>query len=61
MTVHHHFTFSEKFVAIVGNASAWVLASLPQDFMWVAAGLASISTAAFMITRMVLLIKGKIK
>ena len=59
--MQQHFTFSEKFVGIFGNASAWILASLPQNFMWVAAGIASISTAAFMITRMVMLIKGKIK
>lgn len=61
MQMQQHFTASEKFVAIFGNASAWILASLPQDFMWIAGGIASISTAAFMITRMVLLIRGKIK
>jgi|DEB0MinimDraft_3_1074331.scaffolds.fasta_scaffold135208_2 hypothetical protein len=52
------FTGSEKLVAILGNASAWIFATLSQEFMWVAAGVASISTAAYMITKMVLLIKG---
>lgn len=54
-----YFTSSEKWVAVAGNASVWLFAALAQDFMWVAAGVASISTSLFMLTKWILLIRAK--
>jgi len=58
MTDRPLFSVSEKVIAIMGNATSWIFASISQDFMSIAAGIASISTAAYMITKMILLIRG---
>lgn len=54
----HLLTSTEILVAVGGNSASWALAFFgTQDFAWVAAGIASLSTAAFMVAKIVILIR----
>lgn len=55
------FTPTEKAVAIIGNSTTWLIASVAQDFMWIAAGICSLTTSIYMFTKLFILLRDKDK
>lgn len=58
--LHYGTSWSEKMLILVMQPLAWVLgaATGSEQFMWVAGGVASLTTALFILVKTYLLIKG---
>ena len=58
--LHHGTSWSEKLFILIMQPLAWMLgaATGSEQFMWIAGGIASLTTALFVLVKTYLLIKG---
>lgn len=58
--LHHGTSWSEKLLILIVQPLAWVLgaATGSEEFTWIAGGIASLTTALFILVKTYLLVKG---